>query len=207
MSFSHHEQQPSLSKGCKFIASAAKDALTNCHACSGWLSSAEEEDSLGEVNDEQEAVVLEIKNRAMEAKSRRKASFTTDNVTWVISPTKELLTVPMTTTPSTKELITAPMATTPTQRHKVTDLGRMAFFSVGSCLSRCSSAKSEEAFLSVKTSFSRRLSLVIQELPHCTGWPFGFCRKTLLIPPLPKSPPLSHGLGVRALELLPVRLT
>ncbi|KAH7523604.1 hypothetical protein FEM48_Zijuj06G0029500 [Ziziphus jujuba var. spinosa] len=62
------------------------------------------------------------------------------------------------------------------------------------------SAASRDAFLSVKTSFSRTPSLnglefidfqrrsIIQELCHCEGWPFGLCRKAVLLPPLPKSP-------------------
>lgn len=74
------------------------------------------------------------------------------------------------------------------------------FVTVGSCFSCCSSALSREAYHSVKTNFSRSSSLngldfqefwrrsIIQELCHCQGWPFGLCRKAVLLPPLPKSP-------------------
>lgn len=78
---------------------------------------------------------------------------------------------------------------------------REDFFSVGSCFSRCSSATNMEAFVSARTNFSRCSSLssldfpdlwrrsIIQELLYqCEGWPFGLCRKRLLLPPLPKSP-------------------
>ncbi|CAI0558195.1 unnamed protein product [Linum tenue] len=77
------------------------------------------------------------------------------------------------------------------------------FYTVGSCLSRCSSSLSKggEEFFSVKTNLSRCSSLsqvefssfhrrgsILQELCHCEGWPFGLCRKAVLLPPLPKSP-------------------
>jgi hypothetical protein len=74
------------------------------------------------------------------------------------------------------------------------------FVTVGSCFSCCSSALSREAYHSVKTNFSRSSSLngldfqefwrrsIIQELCHCQGWPFGLCRRAVLLPPLPKSP-------------------
>ncbi|CAN1819681.1 hypothetical protein LINPERHAP1_LOCUS28807 [Linum perenne] len=76
------------------------------------------------------------------------------------------------------------------------------FFSVGSYLSCCSSVLSREEFLSVKTNLSRCSSFskveefpslqkrvsILQELCHCEGWPFGLCRKAVLLPPLPKSP-------------------
>lgn len=77
---------------------------------------------------------------------------------------------------------------------------REEFLSVGTRLSRCSSAISYEAFATAKTAFSRSSSLnriefqdiprrsVIKEFSHCEGWPFGLSRKMLLLPPLPKSP-------------------
>lgn len=67
-------------------------------------------------------------------------------------------------------------------------------------LSRCSSATCFDAFVSVKTRFSRSSSLnkidfldlskkSVVEVLQCEGWPFGLCRRSLLLPPLPKSPP------------------
>ncbi|KAE8683343.1 hypothetical protein F3Y22_tig00111210pilonHSYRG00375 [Hibiscus syriacus] len=81
-------------------------------------------------------------------------------------------------------------------------------FSIGSCFSLYSSGASKEAFVSANTDFSRRSSLnkidfpeiwrldlqdsrrrsIIYELCDCEGWPFGLCKKTVLLPPLPKSP-------------------
>lgn len=75
------------------------------------------------------------------------------------------------------------------------------FLSVKSCFSCCSSG--ELTFHSVKTSLSRCSSLngvdeylsklhwrrsVIEEFCHCEGWPFGLCRRAILLPPLPNSP-------------------
>ncbi|CAL5332376.1 unnamed protein product [Camellia sinensis] len=175
------------------------DAFAKCQTCRGRISSrnADEEDSGSDV------VVSEIRSRAMEAKTRRKASFSMDSFNWIISP-------------STGELFTAPNAM---QKNEDSDHEEKEdFFSVGSCLSRCSTVRSVEEFFSVKTQFSRCSSLsrldcrdfrtfvvqefwhgidyqellrrrsIIQEFCHCKGWPFGLCRKALLLPPLPKSP-------------------
>lgn len=122
----------------------------------------------------------------MEAKLRRKAGFMSDSFSWVFSPT-------------TRELFLTPKAVQQ-EDNKDEDENREDFFSVKSCFSHCSSAASREAFFSVNTNFSRCSSLigldfpdswrrsVIQELCYCEGWPFGLCRKAVLLPPLPKSP-------------------
>lgn len=165
-----------------------------------------------------QVVVSEIRSRAMEAKTRRKASFSMDSFNWIIFP-------------STGELFTAPNAM---QKNEDSDHEEKEdFFSVGSCLSRCSTVRSVEEFFSVKTQFSRCSSLsrldcrdfrtfvvqefwhgidyqellrrrsIIQEFCHCKGWPFGLCRKALLLPPLPKSPSESWSWrkGVRLVKL------
>ncbi|KAA8537733.1 hypothetical protein F0562_027277 [Nyssa sinensis] len=202
MSFFFHDDPPnSSSKRCKFLTSTLKDAFSNCHISGGRFSSAnaEEEDPASDFDDEQDVVVSEIRSRAMEAKSRRRASLPTDSFCWLFSPT-------------TGELIITPEKMP--KKENCDDEGREDFFSVGSCFSRCSSATTVEAFLSVKTNFSRCSSLkgldsqdfqrrsswsgfdfhefqrrsIIQEFRHCEGWPFGLCRKALLLPPLPKSP-------------------
>lgn len=101
----------------------------------------------------------------MESKSRRKSSnIWVDSFDWAVSPAEE-------------------------------------FLSAGSRLSRCSSVTSLDAFATAKTCLSRCSSLsrnefqhydrqrsIILEFIHCQGWPFGLCRKALLLPPLPKSP-------------------
>ncbi|KAL0360811.1 UNVERIFIED_CONTAM: hypothetical protein Sradi_3765600 [Sesamum radiatum] len=96
-----------------------------------------------------------------------------------------------------QELMITPKAV---QRHGSCGDEREELFSAGSRLSRCSSATSFDAFVSVKTRFSRSSSLnridfqdfrrrsVILDLLHCEGWPFGLCRKALLLPPPLKSP-------------------
>ncbi|GMP44195.1 hypothetical protein CsSME_00013832 [Camellia sinensis var. sinensis] len=205
MSLLYHEEPPNPTSRCKFLTSTLKDAFAKCQTCRGRISSrnADEEDSGSDVDDDQEVVVSEIRSRAMEAKTRRKASFSMDSFNWIISP-------------STGELFTAPNAM---QKNEDSDHEEKEdFFSVGSCLSRCSTVRSVEEFFSVKTQFSRCSSLsrldcrdfrtfvvqefwhgidyqellrrrsIIQEFCHCKGWPFGLCRKALLLPPLPKSP-------------------
>ncbi|KAL9247612.1 hypothetical protein vseg_021027 [Gypsophila vaccaria] len=68
------------------------------------------------------------------------------------------------------------------------------FYSVRANFSCCSSlkdpglAESKWWTAEVLDSAELRRRAIIQEFCHCKGWPFGLCRKTLLLPPLPKSP-------------------
>jgi hypothetical protein len=122
-------------------------------------------------------------------KLRRRPSLLTDSFSLVYSPL-------------TRELYMTPNAVQRKEdlddHHE--DEDDEDFVTVGSCFSCCSSALSKEVFHSVKTNISRSSSLdgvdfqefwrrsIIQELCHCQGWPFGLCRKAVLLPPLPKSP-------------------
>ncbi|GLU04288.1 hypothetical protein SLE2022_214470 [Rubroshorea leprosula] len=190
----YHEEQPRNPKRCKFLAAALKDVFSNCHSFNGRpLSSPGPESSDSDIEDEEEVVVSEIRSRAMEKKKRR-PGIKADSFSWVFSP-------------STGDIY----ITTKQGKGKEKDGGdeeREEFLSVNSCFSLCSSDASGEAFLSVKTNFSRSSSLnrpdsvdffkfnfedfrrrsIIQEFCHCEGWPFGLCRKLVLLPPLPKSP-------------------
>ncbi|KAK8624324.1 hypothetical protein V6N13_065671 [Hibiscus sabdariffa] len=204
----YQEEQPHQSKRCKFLATVLKEAFSNCHTFNGQRSDScpEEEYSTSAIVDESEVVVSEIRSRAME-KMKSKPSRTSKSLSWVLSP-------------STGELrITSNQA----KRRDEEDKGeeKDEFFSIGSCFSFYSSAVSKEAFLSANTDFSRCSSLnkiefpeiwkfdfhdfrrrsIIHELCHCEGWPFGLCKKTVLLPPLPKSPSESwswrKGTGLR----------
>lgn len=142
-----------------------------------------------------QVVVSAIRSKAREAKLRRKTSllsdsFKLDSFSRVFSPrTGELFATP-------KEL----QQREDDDDDEEDDEEREDYFSVRSYLSRASSVASREAFLSVKTNFSRSSSLsgidfyefrrpsIIEELCHCEGWPFGLCRRAMLLPPLPKSP-------------------
>lgn len=132
-------------------------------------------------------VVSVVRSRAME-KQKIKQSPLRDDFSWTYSP-------------ATRELY---VTMAPQPRMVIGDGehdDREEFFSVKSCLSCCSSSVvSDQAFFSVKTNLSRCSSLsgvdmsehwrrsIIQEFCHCEGWPFGLCRKAVLLPPLPKSP-------------------
>ncbi|XVF64011.1 hypothetical protein PTKIN_Ptkin09bG0133000 [Pterospermum kingtungense] len=191
----YQEEQPRQSKRCKFLATVLKEAFSNCHTFNEQFrnSGPEEDYSTSDIDDESEVVVSEIRSRAME-KLKRRPSFIAESFSWVLSP-------------STGELyITSKYGKRRDNDHE--DDEREEFFSVGSCLSLRSGAVSREAFLSAKTNFSRCSSLnkvdlpdiwkfdlqdlrrrsIIQEFCHCEGWPFGLCRKAVLLPPLPKSP-------------------
>ncbi|XP_015885517.2 uncharacterized protein LOC107420939 [Ziziphus jujuba] len=185
MSIFYHEESPIPSKRCKFLAACLKDVFSNCHTFGNRVSTSIPDEDLppSDFDDEQEVVVSAIRSRAME-KLRKKPNNLTDSFSWIYSP------------------ITRELYITPKGVEQKEDDGGEEFVSVKSCFSCscCSSAASRDAFLSVKTSFSRTPSLnglefidfqrrsIIQELCHCEGWPFGLCRKAVLLPPLPKSP-------------------
>ncbi|KAL2457457.1 hypothetical protein Fot_56271 [Forsythia ovata] len=191
MSFFHHEEPPNPSKRCKFLASVLKDAFASFRTRISTSNPQEEEEEEpdGDYNDEEEVFVSAIISKYMESKCKRKSSIAIDSFNWAFSPAAGDLFI---TSKSVKETSN--------------EEDRDDFFSVGSHLSRCSSATSFDAFVSVKTCFSRCSSLswidslsridfkdfrrrsIIQELCHFEGWPFGLCRKALLLPPLPKSP-------------------
>ncbi|KAK4429019.1 hypothetical protein Salat_1201900 [Sesamum alatum] len=181
MTVFYQEEPPNTSKKCKFLASALKDAFAKCHSSRGnvSVSSPEPEEVATGFDEEEEVFVSEIISKYMELKLKRKAT-----VTWALSP-------------EAGELMVTPKAV---ERHGSCGDEQEELFSAGSRLSRCSSATSFDAFVSVKTRFSRSSSLnkidfqdfsrrsIILELLHCEGWPFGLCRKALLLPPPLKSP-------------------
>ncbi|KAK0575874.1 hypothetical protein LWI29_008557 [Acer saccharum] len=211
MSVFYHEEPPPphYSKICKLLTAALKDAFSNCHSFNGRrsisISGPEEEYLASDSDDEQEVVVSEIRSRAMEKLRRKPSLIMSDSFSWVFYP-------------KTRELYLKAEQ----QKEDDTDEEEgeaIEFFSVCSCFSCCSSAISKETYHSVKTNFSRCSSLtgldfqdfrkldfqdlqrsIIQELCYCQGWPFGLCRKAVLLPPLPKSPSESWSWRKKALE-------
>ncbi|XP_031119458.1 uncharacterized protein LOC116022740 [Ipomoea triloba] len=189
MTFSHNEDPSNPSKRCKFLPSTLKDAFANCRNFRGKLSGTRPEDggatSDEEEDDEDEVFVSAVISKYMESKIKRKTSITWDKFGWAFSPAAGDL------------FTTAKAAPAPAEEEED------EFMSVGTHLSRCSSAGSLEAFFSAKTTSClsrcsslgriefpeyRRRSSIILEFSHCEGWPFGLCRKAVLLPPLPKSP-------------------
>ncbi|KAH9611539.1 hypothetical protein KSS87_007628 [Heliosperma pusillum] len=197
------EHPPSKSKRCKFISSVLKDPLSHCHACCRGHrlsdSSSDEEDTHISDFENIQMIVSMIRTRAMESKMKRSSMI--ESYSTVLHPISgELF------PGSVKQLYDV---------KKQDDEENEEFTSVKSQLSLCSFASIDdyEAFYSVKTDFSCCPSLkdaelaenkwwssevldskelrrraIIQEICHCKGWPFGLCRKALLLPPLPKSP-------------------
>ncbi|CAI0465232.1 unnamed protein product [Linum tenue] len=187
MSVFYQEELPpqNPSKKCKFLlVSTLKDAFSISRSCGGHISPLQQQDedyvphtTTEREDDEHEVVVSAIRSRAMEKSKSKQKVFV---ITHIFS----------------EELFFSPEK----QRNGGVEKEE-EFFSVESCLSCCSSRGGEE-FLSVKTnmlsrcssfsqvefpSFQRRVS-ILQELCRCEGWPFGLCRKAVLLPPLPKSP-------------------
>ncbi|AES59474.1 hypothetical protein MtrunA17_Chr1g0153711 [Medicago truncatula] len=189
--FYHEEEQPNHSKRCKCFATALKEVFTHCQTFgrSRRLSttSLEEEFPISDLDEEQEVIVSVVRSRAME-KQKNKPGLLRESFSWVYSPTTRELCVTGKMEPKAKE------GGNEEQGEKE------EFLSVKSCFSMYSSSANGEGFYSVKTNLSRCSSLnefdlseywkrsIIQEFCHCEGWPFGLCRKAVLLPPLPKSP-------------------
>nr|XP_043618428.1 uncharacterized protein LOC122590159 [Erigeron canadensis] len=187
MSLFHHEEPSNPSKRCKFL----KDAFATCHTFCGKFSSCSlkhEDDDVSEYDDEQEIFVSAVISQYMESKSKRKSGLIMDSFIWDFPLIDDLL-------PNRKEKQHAYAYASDANEDKY------EFHSPCSRLSRCSSATTAEEFMSVKTNLSRCSSMssiefpmfrrrrsIFRELCRCEGWPFGLCRKALLVPPLPKSP-------------------
>ncbi|EXB50016.1 hypothetical protein L484_003373 [Morus notabilis] len=190
MTIFYHEEEPTNpSKRCKFLAACLKDAFSNCHDFGGCLSTSnpDEEYPTSDFDEEQEVVVSAIRSGALEKLRRKPVLLMSDSFSWVYSTV-------------TRELYITPKGIEQKEDMNGVDCEGEEFLSVKSCFSCCSSAASRDVFVSVKSSFSRSSSLngvdlkefqrrsIIQEFCHCEGWPFGLCRKAVLLPPLPKSP-------------------
>ncbi|KAL8124226.1 hypothetical protein AgCh_012023 [Apium graveolens] len=134
--------------------------------------------------------VSAVLSRYMESKARRKGSLALESCSWAFDPTTRAFSIaPKTIKQKEKDGVDVTEETED-------------FYSVCSCcLSVCSNTGDNmEAFVSVRSNLSQCSSLrrveylewprrsVILEFCHCEGWPFGLCRRALLLPPLPKSP-------------------
>ncbi|KOM51522.1 hypothetical protein LR48_Vigan09g018100 [Vigna angularis] len=187
----YHEEPPNQPKICKYIVATLKEVFSSCQTLGARLSTSSFEDEypVSDFDEEQEVFISAVISRTME-KQKQKASVLRHSFSWVYSP-------------ATKELFVTE-AVTPQKKVEGGDKEndeREEFLSVKSCFSRCSSSPSGSVFYSVKTNLSRCSSFndlhqqskhwrrsVIEEFCHCEGWPFGLCRRAVLLPPLPKSP-------------------
>lgn len=214
----NQEVSTNPSKRCKFFSTTLKDAFANCHIFKERHSSTqslEEEDVIDDYDDEEEVLILILYSKVsfkinvfaiyscccdfyiqvfvsiviskyMESKCRKKAAISSEKFNWTLAGDLFI-----------SEKLMQQKEDSEDEEDKEE---REDFLSVGTRLSRCSSAISYEAFATAKTTFSRSSSLnmiefqdiprrsVIKEFSHCEGWPFGLSRKMLLLPPLPKSP-------------------
>ncbi|XP_073047481.1 uncharacterized protein [Primulina eburnea] len=182
--FYQEEETSNPSNKCKCIASALKDAFAKCHSSRGKLSvsSFETDRTTGDFDEEDEVFVSAIISKYMESKCKRKSAVGLDNIYWAVSP-------------RTLQIHGNNNGGVGGGEDTVDE-----FYSIESRLSPCSSATSFETFVSVRKWLSRSSSLnqtnlcdfgdrsMIMEFCHYEGWPFGLCRKAMLLPPLPKSP-------------------
>ncbi|XP_021861067.1 uncharacterized protein [Spinacia oleracea] len=192
-------------KRCRFLCSVLKDPFSSCRTCHrGYLSCSgveeeeEEETPITDFNDVQDVLVSMIRNRAMEAKLR-KVSMVNHNYSFVVHPTSGVLfvskakqqayddnsTQKQDNSKGSEEVDDFASVKTHFSTYIATADDSEAYFSC------CSDPDLDESrwwvFETLDSSEVKRRS-IIQEVCHCEGWPFGLCRKTLLLPPLPKSP-------------------
>uniref|UniRef100_A0A7C8ZMG9 Uncharacterized protein n=1 Tax=Opuntia streptacantha TaxID=393608 RepID=A0A7C8ZMG9_OPUST len=181
MAISCPENSQIPSKRCRFFCPVLKDAFTHCHPCKQRrlsYSSTEEETPTTDFDDVQEEVLSMIRARAMEAKLRRKSTASRHED----EEPEDFMSVQ-----SNFSLCSSCAAAVAADSE--------AFFSAKTNFSLCSSVKDMDlhenkwwALEGFMDSSEIRRRAIIQEFCHCEGWPFGLCRKVLLLPPLPKSP-------------------
>ncbi|CAA0819642.1 Unknown protein [Striga hermonthica] len=194
MSIFYQEEPSNASKKCKCLASLLKDAFTKCHSfrCNEEVAdSTLESEDRATILDEDEIFVSAIISKYMESKSKRKSGIGIESFNWALSPG------------AGDYFKTTPKSFVENYNANLGEVNGDEFRSANSRLSRCSSDTSFDAFASARTCFSRCSSMsritdndflsgdrrsIILELVRCEGWPFGLCRKALLLPPLPKSP-------------------
>ncbi|XP_021767642.1 uncharacterized protein LOC110732038 [Chenopodium quinoa] len=207
------EHLSNSAKRCRLFSSILKDPFSSCCNCnqsslSCSVPEEEEENPITDFNDVQEVVVSMIRSRAMEARFKRKGSMLNDNYSFVLHPKSGVLFV-------SKAKQQAHDDHSAQQENSKVNEEMDDFASVNSHFSPCiaTAVDDSEVYFSVKTDFSCCSTLkdpdlaenrwwvsetldssevkrraIIQEVCHCEGWPFGLCRRALLLPPLPKSP-------------------
>ncbi|KAL0432482.1 UNVERIFIED_CONTAM: hypothetical protein Slati_2582500 [Sesamum latifolium] len=174
-------------KRCKFLPSSLRDAFSNCHSFPAELPDSTQdqpEEPVSDFDEQDEVFVSAIISKYMESKSKRKSKVAINSSSnWGLSR------------PTGVSVINSKAGNNG-------DEDKEEYFTARSRLPRCSSATSFDTYDSAMTCFSRSSSLdrldfqdfesrrrsIIQDFGHCEGWPFGLCRKALLLPPLPKSP-------------------
>ncbi|KAL0366172.1 UNVERIFIED_CONTAM: hypothetical protein Sradi_3507300 [Sesamum radiatum] len=174
-------------KGCKFLPASLKDAFSNCHAFPGELPDSTQdqpEEPVSDFDEQDEVFISAIISKYMELKRKRKSKIAIDSSSnWGLSRPAGVLVIN-------------------SKAGNNGDEDKEEYFTARSCLPRCSSDTSFDTFDSAMTCFSRSSSLdrldfhdfesrrrsIIHDFGHCEGWPFGLCKKPLLLPPLPKSP-------------------
>ncbi|KAL0912387.1 hypothetical protein M5K25_018354 [Dendrobium thyrsiflorum] len=122
-------------------------------------------------------IILEIRQRAMKARSEPKSSF-------VIMTAEEFARLIKAAPPRLNKSDDAEDRRKKDGEYEGDDEKDEDFFSVRSCFSRCSTGD-EEYCLSGRTAAASE-----EWFRECEGWPFGLWRrrKVVVLPPLPKSP-------------------
>ncbi|RRT83243.1 hypothetical protein B296_00000417 [Ensete ventricosum] len=162
----------------KLIRNACAQCRGSCLRTPTTMSSVDE--SLDSDLDHKQVRSLLILNSlndiCLHAKSRPRESVFSGKLAWAMSPTTgRVRMTPMRKTDGEEE------GDCGGYEEDDDDDESEAFFSVKSWLSCCSTDGSTE---------SKEISggSILEEFRHCEGWPFGLCRRAVLLPPLPSSP-------------------
>jgi hypothetical protein len=117
-----------------------------------------------------QVILKELRSRAVRASSKPNKHFHSANLTWsFFPPTHE----------RTKKQQEFGDASDNEDESE-------AFFSVKSNFSHCSSQGATASWDGSKGTTAYQL--VFDEFKHLEGWPFGLCRRPLVLPPLPNMP-------------------
>ncbi|WOL19993.1 hypothetical protein Cni_G28795 [Canna indica] len=186
MAFFPHQDKSKLHS--KSLPQFIKTACAHCSHCSclktpSTLSSLDYDDHscLDDTElDHKQLMILEIQSRAMKAKPKSKELSASGMLTWAVSPT-------------TGRVRMTPMKKSSNNYGGGGDREEEVLCDGEDDMGSC------EEFFSVKSCFSCTIEelkdlgggggrSIWEEFRHCEGWPFGLCRRAVVLPPLPRSP-------------------
>ncbi|XP_078156863.1 uncharacterized protein LOC144552742 isoform X2 [Carex rostrata] len=157
-----HFKLPSIR--CKSLPSLLKSCIST-----PFDLSSDDEDTYYDL-DTKHLILKELRNRAVRASSKRNEHFYSANLTCLFIPPS------LENTDKQKDF------------QDITDNEdeSEAFFSMKSNFSRCSSQGATASWDENKGV--KAYQSVLEEFNHLEGWPFGLCRRPLVLPPLPNMP-------------------
>ncbi|KAG6532350.1 uncharacterized protein LOC121975356 [Zingiber officinale] len=180
-----HQGKSKLSQHPNSLPKLIRNVCAQCHG-SCLRSPSTLSSSVDEIFDSdlshKELIMLELQARAIRAKWRKPQELFTGRLTWAVSPTTGRVCVASTI---------RDIGNHEEDKEEEEEIGSEAFFSVKSCFSCCSVELGASFCTELKDYeyWGRKLPSIWEEFKGCQGWPFGLCRRAVVVlPPLPDSP-------------------